>query len=94
MTELELRNFIKDNKVEWSFIEVGDGCVIDVIMFIEFNLLPAFLHLISNYLNTCEYVDECCLRTNCIVVNVGEVCEFYDIEIERVFTEDLNFTNN
>ena len=51
MTELELRNFIKDNKVEWSFIDVGDGCVIDVIMFIEFNLLPAFLHLISNYLN-------------------------------------------
>ena len=85
MTELELYKFIKNHNIEWHR-EDNNGTE-DVIIF------PLFCHI--NTLNTLlspglfdDGGIECRIMDGYIAIWMKDICEYYDIEIEKVFEGD------
>lgn len=87
MNELDLYKFITDHDVEWHTFDDGDGE--DVIMLPNFYQVDVFTRLLSST----HFDDggiECRLMQGYVGIHMRQICEYYDIDMKRVFTKEVN----
>jgi len=85
MTALDLYKYIKNNKIEWHWIEQKT----DVIIFPAFHEVEDFLKL----LNTSDFDDDgilCNIKDGYFAIEIGYIMEHHNIELSEVFTADEN----
>jgi hypothetical protein len=82
MTELDLYKFINDNNIEWHRQD-NDGTP-DIIIFPFIFQLDEFYKLLKGY-KTDEGGLEIRLFYGYVSVWMNEICEYYDIDIKKVF---------
>ena len=80
MTSIQLYKFITDNGLEWRW-ELNEGEE-DVILFLPFYLLDEFTKL-TNWSD--DWVYECVLKSNCIVLFIQHICDWHGLDIEDIF---------
>jgi hypothetical protein len=81
MTELDLYRFIEQNNVEWHKRD-NDGEK-DVVIFPYSFHMDDFIKLIKNY-DSDEGL-ECRIMNGYFAIWMKDLCEYYGIDIERVF---------
>lgn len=82
MTELELYKYITENNIEWHWGENNEQP--DVI------ILPYTFQIedLNNLLDPTIFDDEgvpCVMKNGYLAIWMRDICEYYDIELERVF---------
>jgi hypothetical protein len=85
MTELELYKYIKDNNIEWHR-EDNQGTP-DIIIFPFTFQIDEFVKLLEDY----SFDDgglECRLKDGYFTFWMKELCEYYGIDIDKVFCEE------
>lgn len=83
MTELELYKYINDNNVEWH-IQDNDGEE-DIIIFPYIFQIDEFSKLIKGY--TGDGGIECHLMDGYFGIWMKDLCEYYGVEMEKVFIQ-------
>ena len=89
MTELELYKFIKNNNIEWhrykgkKWHKYND----EIIICVYFSELNDFYNICSPYLFN-EGGIKCTIKYGYVVIPMNFICDYYEIEIENVFTEN------
>ncbi|MCK9255826.1 MAG: hypothetical protein GX793_01505 [Bacteroidales bacterium] len=84
MTDLELYKFIKECDVEWKWEKFDGEEYNDIVMFISTQNIDEFQELIKDYLDAKGFY-KCNLKTDCIAVRMCAICDFYDIDMDKVF---------
>jgi len=80
MTELDLYKFITENNVEYSWITD------DVIIWLYIFEVEAFAKLVDpDSVGDGNGGIDCKLQNNKIALKMGQICEYYGIELEKVF---------
>jgi len=86
MTELELYKFVEKNAIEWHWHK-NEGKE-DVIMFVPTYWIDAFILLVRSA--TDEDGIECTLKDGYLAFWMRDICEYFGIEMEKVFEEESN----
>ncbi len=85
MTEIELYKFIQDNSIEWHWQD-NDG-VDDVVIFPYPFQIEEFAKMVESF--TGDGGMECRLMGGYFAFWMKDLCEHYDIDIEKVFDRKL-----
>jgi hypothetical protein len=81
MTELELYKYINDNNIEWHRQD-NDGTP-DIIMFPLTFQIDEFVKLVKGY--TSDGGIECRLKDGYFAFWMQDLCDYYGIDIDKVF---------
>ena len=84
MTELELYNFIEDNNIHYRYNN-GD----DVLLFLNHSLIDSFWGLLGSYVSS-EGLIEVLLKKNELIFHMNGICEYWGIELNKVFKNKEN----
>lgn len=89
MTELELYKYINDNNIEWHRWHRhldNRHSVADIIIFPYIFQIDEFAKLIKDY--TSDEGMECYLKDGYFAFWMRDLCDYYDIDIDKVFCGD------
>lgn len=81
MTELQLYKYINDNNIEWHWQD-NDGTP-DVLIFPYTFQLEGFNNMISHYDSDEGVIAH--LKNGYACIWMGSLCEYFDIDINKVF---------
>ena len=81
MTEIELYKYINDNGIEWH--RQDNYGTSDIIMFPYIFQLDDFSKLIKGF--TREEGFDCKLMDGYVAIWMQDICDYYGIDIEKVF---------
>jgi hypothetical protein len=86
MTELSLYKFIHENSVEWR--KQDNNGTPDIIIFPYVFQLEEFCNLVKNYRS--DEGIKITLREHYVAIFVREICEYFNIDADKVFVGDGN----
>lgn len=86
MEAIEIYKFIKDNHIEWHWVEYNNYT--DVVIFIPFDLLEKFTSMLSKV--DIERRIESVLIQFHVCIMIKELLERHEIELSEIFTESEN----
>lgn len=84
MTELELYKYINDNNIEWHRQD-NDGTP-DIIIFPLTFQIDEFVKLVKGYAS--DDGIECRLKDGYFAFWMQDICDYYGIDIDKVFVGD------
>ena len=84
MTELQLYKFVENNKIEYHW----DLDKTDVYAFINFRNIAEF-HAMLTYEIFDEEGIECNMKDGYFGFKMDEICQYYEIELENVFSREF-----
>lgn len=85
MKVLDLYKFIKNNSIEWHWIDDNN----DVVIFLDYSELYDFRDLLTSS----DFDDEgikCNLKDGYVAICLKDLLENHDIELSEIFTENEN----
>lgn len=83
MTELILYKFISGLNLEYNYLERDK----DVILFVNKYIIDDFMDFLSKHCSSFldNYGIKALLKDGYIGLHMGDICEYYDIEIKNIF---------
>ena len=84
MTELSLYKFVNDNNIEYHW----DLDKTDVFLFVNFRDIKDF-HSMLDYSILDDEGIECNMKDGYFGFKMDEICQYYQIELENVFSKEF-----
>ena len=89
MTELDLYKFITNNEVEWHKTHYDYGNRTEVVIFVNLWDIKEFGELFgSDGIVNDDGGIPCHLKEGCYAFEMANICDYYDIDIDKVFVGD------
>jgi len=86
MTELELYKYITDNEIEWH--RRDNNGKLDVIIFPSISDIDEFVELARGCVD--DEGIECSLKDGYLAIWMQDICDYYGIDIDKVFCGEEN----
>lgn len=85
MTSIQLHRFVHDNNIEYHWSQNKEDVYLMVMVYqvADFNKLLGFGILDEGGI-------ECAMKNGYFVFEMGDICEYFGIELKEIFPEETN----